>query len=74
MSAFELPDLLQPHAEAVARGALARLYGMPKQAWSDAGLAIENARQFKHDTDVAARVAELANTRRTPRQPDSRFR
>lgn len=74
LTAFELPDLLAQHAEAVSRGALARLYAMPKQAWTDLGLAGLQATQFRHDTDVAARVAELANTRRTPRQPESRFR
>jgi hypothetical protein len=74
MTAFELPDLLQQHAETIARGALARLYAMPKQAWTDLTLADFQAQRFKHDTDIAARAAELAHTRRTPRLPESRFR
>lgn len=73
-TAFSFPDEVFAHdAQTIAHGALGALLRIPGQAWSEFGLADFHDARFKGATDVAARKAERANARATPRSPASRF-
>lgn len=72
--AFELPErVFEHHMELVARGALARLYSIPGQPWTDLNLAEFQRTQFLADANSAARGAERGFTRRSTPDPRRRF-
>lgn len=73
--AFSFPDeVFAHHAQHIAHGALGSLFRIPAQTWTELGLAEYHEGRFRADTATQARVAERAWTRRTPRDPASRFR
>lgn len=56
---------LTQHAETIASGALARLFAMPKQRFTNADLAVYNARRFMDDIDRKAQ-RQMSGQQRAP--------
>lgn len=63
IDACELPNLLyEEWADAIADGAASRLFAMPKQDWSNAGLTQRYAQMFQNDITRAKNKRVLGRT------------